>query len=241
MCRVCRGPARCGDALCFACRWVGRRLGAPLVPTFPLRLCPLPSPLYRVLMGYKESPVAEARGRFSAIVRSLVRQGLLQRCRVLEAAAGGAVDLVVPVPSSRRPGAPPLARVSGLGGEVRALGPGVRWAPELLRREATASPGLGHMQPDGAAFTVNGTVRGARVVLLDDTYVSGARAQSAATALLRGGVGVALVVPIGRVLRPDRSALHADFLRRPDVCRDTGSGLLPVGGHDGGQTGVSTE
>ena len=50
--------------------------------------------------------------------------------------------------------------------------------------------------------------------LLDDTYVSGARSQSAAAALQRAGARPTVIGPLGRVLRPDRVALHADFLRR---------------------------
>ena len=37
-----------------------------------MQMCPLPGPLYTVLMGYKEAPVAEARARFGPIVRSLI-------------------------------------------------------------------------------------------------------------------------------------------------------------------------
>jgi hypothetical protein len=50
--------------------------------------------------------------------------------------------------------------------------------------------------------------------VLDDTYVSGARSQSAAAALRRAATGRTVITPLGRVLRPDRVALHADFLKR---------------------------
>ena len=74
------------------------------------------------------------------------------------------------------------------------------------------------MRPDPAAFRParrdGDALAGTRVVLLDDTYVSGARSQSAAAALHRAGARAVLIVPLGRVLRPDRFAAHADFLRR---------------------------
>ena len=74
------------------------------------------------------------------------------------------------------------------------------------------------MRPDPAAFSPRAregrAVVGARALLLDDTYVSGARSQSAAAALELAGARSTLIVPIGRVLRPDRVALHAEFLRR---------------------------
>ena len=220
VCPVCRGPARPGLRSCFACREVARRIGTVLAPVVPVRLCPLPGPLYTVLLGYKESPVAEARLRFGAIVRALLRSFLLADPARLEAQVGGPFDLALPVPSTHRPGVAPLGRVDGLGHDVGAALPGTRWAPDLLRRGDAegGSPPLAHMWPDPAAFIPcpreRRVVDGARVLLLDDTYVSGARSQSAAAALRRAGARSTLVVPLGRVLRPDRVALHADFLRR---------------------------
>jgi hypothetical protein len=205
--------------VCFACRLVARRLGRPLAPVVPARLCPLPGPLYAVLLGYKESPVAEARLRFGAIVRELVRTYLLTGCGRVEAAVGGPVDVVALVPSTHRPGPAPLALVVGVAQDVPGALPAAHWAPALLRR-ADPSDGwspVGHMRPHPAAFMVppadRAALRGARVLLLDDTYVSGARSQSAAAALQLAGART-VIGPLGRVLRPDRIALHADFLRR---------------------------
>ena len=220
MCRVCRGPAAGDRRVCFACRVVARRLGLPLAPVEPVRLCPLPSPLYTVLLGYKESPVAEARLRFRAIVRALLVQFLLDHAGRLERSVGGPFDLVLVVPSTHRPGIAPLGLVDGLGRDVAGALPAARWAPGLLQRADVPDgpPPVAHMRPDPAAFSLRApdgdAVAGARALLLDDTYVSGARSQSAAAALLLGGVAATLIVPLGRVLRPDRVALHADFLRR---------------------------
>jgi hypothetical protein len=199
---------------------VARRLGRPLAPVVPMRLCPLPSPLYTVLLGYKESPVAEARLRFGRVVRALVSEFLRRYGARLESWAGGPPDLVVVVPSTRRRGAPPLALVDGVARDVADALPAARWAPELLRRafDPGGRPPLAHMRPDAAAFCLRVSDRpgaaDAHILLLDDTYVSGARSQSAAAALRQAGARSTLIVPIGRVLRPDRVALHADFLRR---------------------------
>jgi len=220
VCLVCRGPTATGQRVCFACRWVARRLGLPLAPVVPVRLCPLPSPLYTVLLGYKESPVAEARLRFAGMVRALVSEFLRHHGARLESVAGGPFDLVLVVPSTHRPGAPPLARVDGVARDVAAALPAARWAPELLCRadDPGGRPPVAHMRPDAAAFRLRATdrfgARGAHVLLLDDTYVSGARAQSAAAVLHRAGARSTLIVPLGRVLRPDRVASHADFLRQ---------------------------
>jgi hypothetical protein len=186
----------------------------------PVRLCPLPSPLYTVLLGYKESPVAEARRRFGAIVRALLAAFLLRHAGRLEARAGGPFDLALVVPSTHRPGLAPLGYVNGLERDLAAALPTVLWAPGLLRRADAGGgpPPVAHMRPDPAAFSLRATdggeVSGKCAILLDDTYVSGARSQSAAAALSIAGARSTLIVPLGRVLRPDRVPLHADFLRR---------------------------
>jgi len=204
--------------VCFACRWVGLRLGLPLAPVLPVRLCPLPSPLYAVLMGYKESPVAEARHRFAPMVRQLFDDFLAGHAPCIAAAADGPVEIALPVPSTARPIGAPLERLEGLARTVRTRLPAARWSPGLLIR--TRAP-VGHMRPDAGAFevpaAVQGVVGGRCAVLLDDTYVSGARAQSAAAALRRAGARGVVVVVLGRVLRPDRVPAHAAFLRRAHV------------------------
>jgi hypothetical protein len=201
--------------MCFACRVVAQRLGLPLAPVFPVRLCPAPSGLYTVLMGYKESAVDDARRRFVPIVRRLLREFLTAHGRCLARALGGQPHVVVPVPSTARPSGAPLAAIDCLGADVQRALPSTRFVPQALTR---AEAHIGHMHPAAGAFAVPAGERvdlvHRRVVLLDDTYVSGARAQSAAAALHLAGVGVVVVVTLGRLLRPDRSAVHAAFLRR---------------------------
>jgi hypothetical protein len=190
---------------------VAARLGLPLALVLPVRLCPLPGLLYTVLMGYKESAVDEARRRFSPLVRDLVTAFLADHHPCIAAAAGGPIDHVLAVPSTARPCGPPLAALEGLGDAVNETLDGARWTANLLRR---ASGPVGHMRPNAGAFAVvsGPSTRATRALLLDDTYVSGARAQSAAAALRRGGVHGVVIVAVGRVLRPDRSAAHAAFL-----------------------------
>jgi hypothetical protein len=194
---------------------VAFRLGLPLVPVLPAHLCPVPGSLYTVLMGYKESPVDEARRRFARLVFRLFADFFVTHRPCLAEAAGNGVDLVLPVPSSSRPGRASLEAVDGLGALcVSSVPPGASWVPRVLQR---AEGGIGHMRPNAGAFAVSdswrATVRGARVLLLDDTYVSGARAQSAAATLRRAGARSILIVPMGRVIRPERFAAHAAFMR----------------------------
>jgi hypothetical protein len=122
--------------------------------------------------------------------------------------------MVLAVPSTARPSGAPLSRVPGLGDDVRAR-LGACWCDDVLWR----GPGrLGHMRPARDGFVVppdrRAVVHGRHVLVLDDTYVSGARAQSAAGALRLAGAASVRIVAAGRVLRPDRLPVHAAFLRR---------------------------
>ncbi len=229
--------------MCFACRWVGRQLGLALAPVFPVRLCPLPGPLYAVLLGYKESPVSEVRRRFAPMVRALFDGFLRAHAWCVADTAGGPLALALPVPSSARPGGSPLNGVEGLAAAVYDRAGNAHWSPHLLVRSGAP---VGHMRPDARAFEVpvafRPDVAGQRALLLDDTYVSGSRAQSAAAALRRAGAASVVIVVLGRVLRPDRSAAHADFL-----CHSRAPVAAPGGGPVSApccrclQTGASTE
>jgi hypothetical protein len=167
-------------------------------------------------MGYKEAPDDEARRQFARRVGALFAVYLTGHRACIEAALGGPVDLVLPVPSSARPGRAPLDRVEGLDvAAVAAFGHPARWLPSALGRGTGA---IGHMHPNAQAFAVppphRDAVRQARVVLLDDTYVSGSRAQSAAAALRLARARSVVIVPLGRVVRPERFAAHAALVAR---------------------------
>ena len=213
-CRVCCGPAPAGRSACFACRQVAHRLGAELAPVVAVRRCERLGWLYTVLLGYKESVVPEARRHFGTVVHDLLDTFLSRHAACLTAVAGGRPDVVLPVPSTARPDGSPLQAVAGISDLVAHRLERALWHPALLARGGAP---VGHMRPHPEAFVAPGSAQdllaGRRVVLLDDLYVSGARAQSAAAAVRRVGARSIVVLALGRLLRPDRSALHAAYLR----------------------------
>jgi hypothetical protein len=163
-------------------------------------------------MGYKESPVSEARARFATIVRDLFDAFFAAHAACLTRHAP--LDLVLAVPSTARPSGAPLATVPGLGEAAHD-----RLRAPLRADLLCRGPGwLGHMRPRRDGFVVpaarRAVMQGRHVLVLDDTYVSGARAQSAAAAVRLAGAASVQIVAAGRVLRPDLVPAHAAFLRR---------------------------
>ncbi|HEX9529559.1 MAG TPA: hypothetical protein VF954_00380 [Acidimicrobiales bacterium] len=193
-CALCHGHLPSGaGALCSGCATVSRQVAAcPVVA--PVSLYAVGGGLHRVLRGYKDDPLPSVRLSCRRQLAQLLGGFLADHGPCVAEAAGRRWDGVAVVPSSAgRPGPHPLGRVvaEALGGkgelyEVLAPGP-VRPDHRRARR---------------GGFVVSGAVRGARLLLVDDTWTSGARAQSAACALREAGALVAAVVPIGRVGDP---------------------------------------
>ncbi len=135
----------------------------------------------------------------------------------IENAAGAQFDSIVVVPSTRaRAGRHPLEaaveRVTSLKGLVQPLlVPGT-------------SPITGHLQAEPNGYAALGEAGGRAVLLLDDTFTSGARVQSAAHALAIGGARVVATLVSERVIAPefnDESRSLGDSARRQPFSFDT--------------------
>ena len=179
-----------------------RALGLPPVAVHPARYFRPGDATHRMLRRYKDAPVDEVRCRHRGRAASLLTLMTGPGGTTLASRVGGSWDVVATVPSSSRPGPPP---VDGVVARVPALAR--RLQPLLARGEGR----LDHLVPSADGFVCRGPAApGTRVLVVDDGYTTGARAQSAAAALRRAGylpVGIAV---IGRVVRPDAS----EWLRR---------------------------
>jgi hypothetical protein len=192
---VCRSPTSPRYALCFCCDTTARQLALSLVPVAAMAHYRLGDGLHRHLRGYKDAPLPEARRMHTAHLVARVRSWITADRSRLARRFGSGWDAVATVPSSRRPGAAPLDMV------VTAL-------PELGRHAVLLTRGLGatdHLVASRRGFDLAEGVdrhwlRGRRVLVVDDTVVTGSRAQSAAAALRVHGAQVAGILALGRVV-----------------------------------------
>jgi hypothetical protein len=189
-CIVCQGArSDAGTQTCSACEIAARALGST-APVAALSLYRRPSRLRDLLSTYKpgrdafDPQAAAALGLLTAVTLSTRGRALQQRL--------GLWDAVQVVPSTRAAGGGDhLAQVFACAGMQSA---------KLLRWSGRS---LDHREFVADAFDAVSGQRRMSVLLLEDAYVSGSRAQSAAASLRRAGHEVAGVLTIGRRVNPD--------------------------------------
>lgn len=229
ICPTCLATVSRGYSRCHACSVVARQLGCDLVQVVPVALAPRGGSLHRTLVAYKAAAAPATRYDAASLLAAALSRHL---AAFRPAADGRApFELVATVPSSG-PGRASWHGVHPLVEVVRraldAVDGSRRVAPlEILARgpaalghllasrdgyRAVAGPGGRDQGRDLARADVDAAPRAAdagpaggsaaRVLVVDDLYTSGARAQSAAFALRRAGLDVVAVVPIGRLVEP---------------------------------------
>jgi adenine/guanine phosphoribosyltransferase-like PRPP-binding protein len=159
----------------------------------PLSLYAIPGGLHATLRRYKDGGAAADRRRHTTFVASLLARFLFDHGDCLQSGRAGEWDFITTVPSTGRPGPHPLEGAVGL----------VPWLAAQHRETLVRGTGtMGHNVACDTGFVAAPDVRGSRILLVDDTFTTGARAQSAASALQLAGARVIAVMPIGRVIDP---------------------------------------
>lgn len=209
-CRTCCGPAPCGP-----CRTAALLLG-------PLRadatafcaLAPVGGELARDLLAYKHPHVpAAARAAAAGRLAARLRDWLAAHEATLAAAAGAPrFDRLTTVPSTLGRRTHPLPAVAG-GRAVALLVP----APS-----AAAPRGF-----SPARYRVVAPVRGRSVLVVEDAWVTGAHAQSAAAALKRAGARAVAVLALGRWLNPAYPPAARLLAGQPNHSGQISLGCLP--------------
>jgi predicted amidophosphoribosyltransferase len=196
VCAVCRSGPRPGHGVCQSCQEVMRQVSYPTPHVVPISLYALNSQLWHVLRYYKD---ASGRGPelLALHVAAILARFTARHLRCVAGLLGGDPDLVTSVPSThpeQRPGPHPVETAIT---RARALGP--RYMPLLARGTAPVD----HKLADDDGFFVLRRLGGERVLLVDDTLTTGARLQSAASALRRGGASAVAAIVVGRVIDPE--------------------------------------
>lgn len=198
VCEVCHGAASEGYRRCESCALTMSQVRRPTTNILPISLYQVNTQLWHVLRSYKDGNEVMRR-EFRTVVAATIARFVNRHWPCVARLAGGPPTLVTTVPSTReppRPGEHPLvtavkrcARLVDLYRPVLARGPGQ----------------VAHRRANDDAFEVTRPLREARVLLVEDTFTSGARTQSAASALQRAGASGLAVVVVGRVINPDYS------------------------------------
>jgi predicted amidophosphoribosyltransferase len=200
VCRVCAGPIRDRFAVCYCCETLIRQLQLPLVPVAAMTRYQIGDVMHRRLRGYKDAEVAEARATYAGRLASLVDTWLATNGTRLRRRFGSGWSVVASVPSSHRPAGAPVDAVIARVPRLERLR-----HPLLVGGTETTD----HLVAARRGFEVRPGVdrswlRNQRVLVVDDSLITGARAQSGAAALRLAGARVAGVVVIGRVVTSDR-------------------------------------
>jgi hypothetical protein len=191
VCGVCRSWKNPEEEFCGNCSHAQEELPYPCRTVLPISLYRKPSQLRDWLTYYKPNE-ERFEPEYGRILRAIVYAAWIYASDALWAVTGG-WDHVVVVPSSgARAGPHPLEI------ELRRLNCFV--VSQLLRR---GSGGLGHREPSAAGYEVVADVLGRRVLVVDDVYTTGARSQSAASALATAGAKVCGILVVGRRINPD--------------------------------------
>lgn len=221
------GPAVCevcfdltdGHRRCFGCAHSQAWLDA----VAPISYSVAHEQLHHALAGYKRPPKDVARQFQLELAAVLWRYLSVHEGCVAQAAGTDAFELVTTVPSSIRERDPthPLHRLVG-----ELTGPARARHQRLLRRSTASVRVRG---PSRTKYEVPNHLSGQSVLLVDDTWTTGANARSAAAALKAAGAGQVAAVVIGR-------HLHRDFHDNDRRLRALGSrfdwGICALHGHD---------
>jgi hypothetical protein len=211
-CEVCRGPVRPGFARCYQCHrhaLVGPALLADAV--VPISYAIKGTPFADHLWRYKSVPVPSSSAPLSAPAPTAAalptpawaRESVLALLLAFLTDHGPCVW--------QRAGMPPPGRLAVVPTGAGRPGPHplLRLVSPYLRLPGCSlalRPGRQGRDLDLDRFQVLARPAGASVLLLDDTWVSGASAQSAAAALKLAGARHVAVVVLGRHVNPDDAA-----------------------------------
>jgi hypothetical protein len=185
-CKLCVGPVNIGFEYCFACSKLVAQVPEDLLTRIvPVTSALKPGPWYGRLREYKIS-----RPEYMTTLAAVLHLYLSTHSDHVVDLLGGSPTRIGVVPSTRgyQPVEQPLYRALDRSSLVRPL-------LAVLQIHSTQAVGRWEYMPD--AFPATGRLARERIILVEDTWVTGAKSVSAAGALMEAGASVAVIV-IGR-------------------------------------------
>jgi hypothetical protein len=192
ICRTCRGPAPDGFARCYQCDLAVSQAGGLLADfVVPVGYAVRGGSLATDLRRYKsnQAGAAESAARLRDLLAGFLRDDADSAWRAAGMTAGPSAVAVVPS-GQGRPGAHPLLGI-------------VRACVDLPVLRLSVAPQVIHVRGVTVGWLrADEPVPGADVLVVDDTWVSGGSAQSAAAALKLAGARRVAIVVLGRHVNP---------------------------------------
>jgi len=207
VCPLCRSGRTPSDQLCFSCERTTTQVVRPCGLVVPITYYTTPSRLRDRMHDYKQHESAEVRAEESRHVASILARYVAEHHDAL-VATFGSWDGVVAVPSTHHDDAPALQAA------VEANYPDVLGTFE---RPLILGPGemsFNQAAEDGFELACGANIAGSRLMLIDDTYTTGARLHSAHHAIASVGAIVAVAIVVTRKINPDARYGSADLWDR---------------------------
>jgi predicted amidophosphoribosyltransferase len=211
VCRTCKSVVS-GYQVCYRCNEQRRVLSQTADVVVPIALSVKGEQWAHELSSYKNSTNSAVRQDLTLRLGAVLWRWLDRHEQCVQSRAKvAAFPLVVPVPSTTGRSAHPLRLI------VRDL---VKVTADRCAEILSPNPKYtaGSREAHDDRFLVSAQLHGEPVLLIDDQWTSGGRAQSAAAALKAAGSGAVAVVVLGRHFdrswdRPDLRAAAENYYR----------------------------
>ncbi len=216
-CSVCTTPVD-GYPLCYKCNG-DRQIGiADLVVPLAYGISGMQSG--KMLRHYKDDYSKEVRDSHTSIIGKALFLGIALHQKCIARTVGLDIGVRLTIPSLKgRDGIHPFEKIASDMNAVHA-------APHLVASAGATSA----RDVDGTKFQLDlpSQVAGQHVLLLDDTWTTGSRTQSAALAVRAAGATAVSVLVVGRWLEPNFG--HNRKFIREKLTDDYDPWLCPVTG-----------
>jgi len=195
VCSICHTGTGPGYATCNSCALTSGQVAYPVRRILPISLYEVPNQYWTVLRYYKDDPRPEVREHLGTVLAATIARFTARHWPCISTMMGGEPSIVTTVPSTGpRQGQHPLARAVRRSSHLLPL------YADVLQRGSGA---VRHRCASDDAFLTTLDLRGHRVLLIEDTFTTGARTQSAASRLYIAGARAVGVVVAGRVIDPN--------------------------------------